>query len=436
LLNYQAVVRNSSGSILASTAVKLRFTIHDGTPTGSQAYQETDLDTTNQFGLATVQIGQGGSLGNVTWSSGPKYLQVEMQAAPATIFTDMGTTQLLSVPYALYAASGVGATGATGVTGPSGQPGLNGGATGATGATGPSGANGITGPTGSGSGSFTGTLNYVARYTPNANTLGTSLIYDNGIGVAIGTTSSVYNGPLGAGNSLFSVVNNAAGSGNGNVAGLFVADKNATFNVGVFAISDSSTGAGLNNIAIYADATCATCVQSTTSYAGEFVGDLDIQGNLSKTGGTFKIDHPQNPANQYLIHSFVESPDMKNIYDGTIVTDASGIAVVTLPSYFEAENIDFRYQLTTIGQPAQVWVAEEISNNKFIIKSDKPGVKISWQVTGSRNDKWAQQHRVIDVVDKGANRGKYLHPELYGLPKEFRINYINPMQVKQPAKGN
>ena len=157
---------------------------------------------------------------------------------------------------------------------------------------------------------------------------------------------------------------------------------------------------------------------ATNNYAGYFVGDVDIIGTLSKSGGTFKIDHPQDPANKYLIHSFVESPDMMNIYNGNIVTDAQGLAVVQLPGYFEAENIDFRYQLTVIGEFAQAVVKEKISGNQFIIMTDKANIEVSWQVTGIRNDAYAREYRVIPEVDKkGVEKGKYLHPELFGRSK-------------------
>ena len=93
-----------------------------------------------------------------------------------------------------------------------------------------------------------------------------------------------------------------------------------------------------------------------------------------------------------------------------------------MPSYFEAENKDFRYQLTTIGQPAQVWVAEKISGNQFKIKSDKPNVEISWQVTGVRQDAWANAHRVEPEMEKkGIEKGKYLHPELFGKSRDFAM---------------
>lgn len=143
-------------------------------------------------------------------------------------------------------------------------------------------------------------------------------------------------------------------------------------------------------------------------------GNLSIKGNISKGGGSFKIDHPLDPANKYLYHSFVESPDMMNIYNGNVVTDARGRATITLPDYFEALNRDFRYQLTVVGQFAQAIVLHKVQSNHFTIKTNKPGVEVSWQITGVRQDAWANAHRIPNEVDKPASeRGTYLHPELY-----------------------
>ncbi|MBL7828309.1 MAG: hypothetical protein JNJ57_16885 [Saprospiraceae bacterium] len=139
---------------------------------------------------------------------------------------------------------------------------------------------------------------------------------------------------------------------------------------------------------------------SANHYAGYFEGKTHVQGTLSKSGGSFKIDHPQDPANKYLQHSFVESPDMMNVYNGNIVTDGTGSAVVELPAYFETLNRDFRYQLTCIGQFAQVIVAEKIKNNQFTIKTDKPSVEVSWQVTGIRHDPWAERNRIEPELEK------------------------------------
>jgi hypothetical protein len=162
----------------------------------------------------------------------------------------------------------------------------------------------------------------------------------------------------------------------------------------------------------------------TTGYAGYFYGNVHVNGTLSKSAGSFKIDHPLDPANKYLIHSFVESPDMKNVYDGIAILDQNGEAVVELPSYFEALNKDFRYQLTTIGGYAPVYIKSEINNNRFIIAGGYAGMKVSWQVTGIRKDPYAVAHPiVVEEEKKGREKGKYLHPELYNEPIEKSIDY-------------
>jgi len=152
-------------------------------------------------------------------------------------------------------------------------------------------------------------------------------------------------------------------------------------------------------------------------------GDVNIAGNLSKGGGSFKIDHPRDPANKYLYHSFVESPDMMNIYNGVIIVDANGEASVALPDWFEALNRDFRYQLTPIGAPGpNLYIAEEVANNQFKIAGGKPGSKVSWQVTGIRHDAYANAHRIPTEVEKPPQeQGRYLHPELFGAGPELAV---------------
>ncbi len=159
---------------------------------------------------------------------------------------------------------------------------------------------------------------------------------------------------------------------------------------------------------------------------GKFAGDLDVVGSISKSGGSFKIDDPIDPANKFLYHSFVESPDMMNVYNGNITTDATGLATVVLPDYFEALNRDFRYQLTVIGQFAQAIVDKEIAGNQFVIRTSAPNVKVSWQVTGIRQDPWANAHRIPNEESKPAReRGYYLHPEFYGAGEEKSIDARN-----------
>jgi hypothetical protein len=155
--------------------------------------------------------------------------------------------------------------------------------------------------------------------------------------------------------------------------------------------------------------------------AGLFLGRVGVIGPLFKSGGGFRVDHPLDPHNKYLSHSFVESPDMLNVYSGTVLTDDEGNARVALPDYFEALNDEFRYQLTTVGQFAQLTVSEEISQNSFGIRSDVPHVKVCWQVTGVRRDAWAQANRIPVEEDKSNNeKGHFLHPELFGGERDGR----------------
>ena len=177
-----------------------------------------------------------------------------------------------------------------------------------------------------------------------------------------------------------------------------------------------NTGGG-SSIALAGD---GTSIEATGDAL--ILGDVAVFGTLSKGGGSFRIDHPLDPANKFLLHSFVESPDMMNVYNGNIVTDAQGLATVELPDWFEALNRDFRYQLTVIGEFAQAIVAEKVHDNRFVIRSSIPGVEVSWQVTGIRQDDWANAHRIPLEVDKqGADKGRYLHPLEHGKSAALQI---------------
>jgi hypothetical protein len=200
---------------------------------------------------------------------------------------------------------------------------------------------------------------------------------------------------------------------------------------GIFATTSYESGDGVDSIAdgefgygVYAEggAIGIYATNPNGGLAGRFVGDLSVTGNVSKAGGSFKIDDPIDPAGKYLSHSFVESPDMKNVYDGVVTTDANGFATVTMPDWFESLNRDFRYQLTAVGQFAQAMVSKELGNGQFTIQTDKPNVKVSWQITGIRQDAWANAHRIPVEEEKSvAERGHYLHPELFGHPGEASI---------------
>ncbi|GBC80422.1 hypothetical protein HRbin09_01659 [bacterium HR09] len=172
---------------------------------------------------------------------------------------------------------------------------------------------------------------------------------------------------------------------------------------------------------------------TASGLAGFFEGNVQVTANLFKGGGSFKIDHPLDPEHKYLYHSFVESPDMKNVYDGNVVLDQNGEAWVELPEWFEALNRDFRYQLTALGAPGpSLYVAEEIAHNRFKIAGGRPGMKVSWQVTGIRKDPFAEAHRIPVEEEKPANeQGTYLHPKEWGQPEERHVNYQEIRQMRE-----
>ncbi|HVG92718.1 MAG TPA: hypothetical protein VNB54_14585, partial [Alphaproteobacteria bacterium] len=90
----------------------------------------------------------------------------------------------------------------------------------------------------------------------------------------------------------------------------------------------------------------------------------------------------------------------KNIYDGVAVLDKKGQAEVILPDWFGALNRDFRYQLSCIGQSARVYISQEVQNHRFKIAGGKPGLRVSWQVTGTRHDPYANENRIPVEEDK------------------------------------
>lgn len=104
--NYQAVARNAQGSVLPNQNVKIRASILDDSANGTSQYSETHSVSTSQLGLFNLAIGGGtivsGTFSNVTWASGDKYLKIEMDATGGNNFSLVGTSQLLSVPYALF----------------------------------------------------------------------------------------------------------------------------------------------------------------------------------------------------------------------------------------------------------------------------------------------------------------------------------------------
>jgi hypothetical protein len=218
------------------------------------------------------------------------------------------------------------------------------------------------------------------------------------------------------------MINNTTGAGGVDSweRGMTVANYSE---VGMFVESTGTRTADLYVVPPADDTSPSIIIRNHANSANVFsvddLGNVYVKGRLTKGAGSFKIDHPLDPSHKYLSHSFVESPDMMNIYNGNATTDKDGIAVIELPDYFAALNSDFRYQLTALGQFAQAIISEKIVNNHFAVRTDKPFVEVSWQVTGIRQDAYAKANRIVVEEDKtGEERGHYLHPELYGGPSE------------------
>jgi hypothetical protein len=338
--------------------------------------------------------------------------------------------------------AGVSGTGGTGVAG-IGTGGVNGIGVSGDGGTG-TGVKGTAtsftglGVFGDGAGGGTG-VKGIASGTSGAGVLGSS---DAGVGVSAHTKTGValYADAVGTGLAarFFGDVEVGGGELRANgvaIGGIYASveafgrgGSPAVIGTGGFNNATGVSGiGGINGYGIYG---------SSNLFAGWFAGAVNVTGALTKGGGAFRIDHPLDPANKYLSHSFVESPDMMNIYNGNVILDRKGEAVVKLPAWFSALNKEFRYQLTCLGGFAPVYVAQEIADNRFKIAGGKRGLKVSWQVTGVRQDSWANANRIPVEEEKPAReRGSYLHPETRGQPAEKSVEWARHPEMMRAAKA-
>lgn len=462
---YQAVVRDASNLILANQAVGVQLTIQQGAVGGTAVYTETFSVSTNAYGLVNLEIGTGTTTDDfslIDWANGPFFIETAIDNTGGTSYSVLGTSQLMSVPYALYAKSaGNTPTLTSELTNDSGF------------ITSPDDAdadpsneyntsvvlNGTTLETTDGGGTIMTDLSSLSGGGSGNWTLTGNDIQNSNTGnVGIGSPTPIHFVEIGSLDTNANLAIGHMGNFNEVYSGelIFSEDLEYTNLCGIkFQMNGSSNNLhliggcstedtiarfnrnGASNIqSLRVGDQILTNPTSTLTVDGDIQvnGNVNITGNIAKGGGTFKIDHPQDPANKYLIHSFVESPDMMNIYTGNIVTDANGYAVVELPGYFEAANKDFRYQLTVIGTFAQAIVKEKISNNKFTIQTNEPNVEVSWSVTGVRADKFADANRIEPEMEK-EHKGTYIHPELFGAsPKDSEQKAIEQQMLIEQSK--
>jgi hypothetical protein len=200
------------------------------------------------------------------------------------------------------------------------------------------------------------------------------------------------------------VFGQATGTTGINYGGRFITDSSTGY--GIFAHNTAGGWAGWFGSKVRIAGTLE-------ANSGHIIGNFDIDGNLSKGGGSFLIDHPLDPANKVLRHSFVESPKMMNIYTGRSKL-VGGKAVVDLPDYFEALNHpdDREITITCVNGWSPLFLDGKVENNQFVVQTTKDGNKsqeFSWTITAVRNDVFARENPII-VEEEKENKGTYLYP--------------------------
>ena len=310
---------------------------------------------------------------------------------------------------------------------------------------------------GSSSGLSTGTLNNATAIGANAEVSASNALVLGGISGVNNATADTFVG-IGTTAPAYRLQVDAAPPNNSGLDAVAVTSGGSNY-VSSLLLKNTSTsglylreGAGTNTTYLASSGSLEFVTKDTgnpnnpsgstvsidTSGDVTIPGNLKVNGSVSKGSGSFQIDHPLDPANKYLYHSFVESPDMMNIYNGVAILDAHGSAWITLPDYFEALNRDFRYQLTSMGRPQpSLYIATEISGNRFRIAGGKAGGKVSWLVTGIRHDAYANANRIpVEVEKPPQEQGQYLHPELFGAPPDRTIGYTPPTFAAGEARDS
>jgi Collagen triple helix repeat (20 copies) len=300
----------------------------------------------------------------------------------------------------------------------------------------------------------------------NVDGVGTGILADTAFGIAVrGVAHAVSAAGVVGDNARGEVVVGRGGSGctdalGSNCAGIGVVvgrnDGPGGFGVRGFSTAAGSTYKGIgvlgqagisggNGAAVRGEnvnaANASNAVEAVTNGAGSallaqgaqaatFNGAVTINGDLTVTGtkSGFHIDDPRAPAARTLTHTPVETDELTVQYSGNVRTDARGRAVVRLPAYAATIAGGWRYQLTPIGSFGQVIVAREVHDDRFVVRSEHPRTKVSWSIIGTRTDPQARATPIAPVQAKrGADRGRYLAPELYGKPASAGVDRVRPV---------
>lgn len=480
-MTFQAVIRDASDQLVSNAAIGMQISILQTSATGVAVYIERHTPTTNNNGLATLAIGTGtvvaGSFSAIDWSMGPYFLKTETDPNGGTAYTISGTTQFLSVPYALYAET-AGSTAVDLVDDADADPtnelqnlslsGQNLSISGGNTVTLPQSGNTLNqayDQGGPGAGRIiTVDAGEVELVNATANGIGLRASTSNtGVGI-LATSTNAANGfsPIQATtNATSSSTSAIVGSTSGGASavsgqveatasaaqGIYGSNLRTTGGWGVYGIGHSGTVGETNyqlGFGVYGrnyDA-IGPLGNAVGTYGFGYVGvwgdqtdpngySIYSNGDFGAAGTkAFAIDHPLDPEHKYLKHYSIESNEVLNVYRGTTAFDANGEATVTLPDYFDAVNANFSYQLTPIGGYAPLFIKEKIENGQFVIAGGTASMEVSWTVYAERNDPYLQQHpqsKAVEVEKESWNQGKYLQPDLYGQPDSKKI--VKPLET-------
>ena len=383
-------------------------------------------------GIHVINSGIGGSIYAENTNSSNPYNAIEASTNSTNSYTSAiagyydGTNQGVGVYGSVYDQNS---------SGPAGVFGINNRTNGGAGVWG-QGFNGMVGETNYSSGVGVWGENYHSQGSGE----GSGVTGDGSIGVW-GQTSD---GPAGV-----KGVNARTDGGHGvwgvGVNGV-VGESSYTDGYGVWGSNSASSDPGIGVAGVGVTGVAGQSTNLSLSYGvysfddGGIYQNLDVGQNFY-AGGTksFRIDNPNDPEHKFLVHFSIESNEVLNVYRGTATLDQNGEAVVTLPDYFMKINKNFSYNLTPVGSPApNIYIKQKIQNGKFIIAGGNPGQEIDWVVYAERNDKYLQAHpelRDTQPEKTGKYKGKYVHPEVWGQPKEKSILYKKPLKVLD-AKQN
>ena len=466
---YQVVVRDNVGTILQNQNIGVRINIHDFA-TSTIVYQETFSETTNQFGLMNLNIGKGfpviGNFNYIDWGTNSKFLEVEIDTAGGNNYVSFGTSELQSVPYALFAEKVVNnddndwtASGNDLYAANSGRVGI--------GTTAPNGKLAIAAPSGSttipsttkglvikdglfNSGSEFEIIEFLG--TPKFRVLdnGYTIVGTDSKGIQMRTDGSVTDiESLGAdlainyqsgNNTLLNVTSGHVGIGDGYLGSKFsVYDiYDALYAKATYYQNSGWVGNQFAGIRGYAGSEAAVKGWAEgNALAGDFHGNLLISGSISKGSGSFLIDHPLDPENKLLRHNFMESPENLVVYRGKIKLNSNGETKVVLPDYFEAltkEN-EATVTLTSIGKPFLTGYEWELDYKGFKVYGE-PNREVSWVVYADRDDPVIHELGRPVEEEKGPDnklceKGKLLYPEAYGYPKSSLNDYDELVKMKE-----